>query len=231
MTNIIRPQTVISISVLSLSAFILYQSLKPLVTNVSAAAPCIVTLFGHQYDITTLQTTHSGGNVFTCGADMTATYTSRHGTDVTRMITYKIVVTPIPTAIPTQTITLSPTPTPTVTGTIPTPASIKHDDDENEDEDDQNEKEHSNRNNDKKEKESDHIQIKYKSNPSGESLKIKARIYPTAIPSLARPSPTKHQTAISTITPTPTLSGINQLSPEDKSFFSALFKFLSSLFG
>jgi len=51
---------------------------------------CVVTIFGKRYNITTLVNSHSGGNVFTCGADMTASYRSRHGTDVSRMNRYLI---------------------------------------------------------------------------------------------------------------------------------------------
>ncbi len=51
---------------------------------------CVVTLFGNQYDVSPLQTDHSGGNIFTCGTDMTTVYQGRHGTSVTRMAAYAI---------------------------------------------------------------------------------------------------------------------------------------------
>ncbi|MFA6532973.1 MAG: hypothetical protein WCT22_03175 [Patescibacteria group bacterium] len=54
---------------------------------------CIITLFGKQYDVFTLQTTHPGGNVFHCNTDMTSVYLSQHGTDVSRMQKYLIAST------------------------------------------------------------------------------------------------------------------------------------------
>ncbi len=69
---------------------------------------CIITLFGLQYDVTTLMNTHSGGNVFVCGTDMTAVYQGQHGTNVSRMAAYLVT-----NASPTPTPNASPTPTPT----------------------------------------------------------------------------------------------------------------------
>lgn len=54
---------------------------------------CLITLFGKQYDVFSLQTTHSGGNVFSCNSDMTSTYQARHGTDVSRMQKYLVAST------------------------------------------------------------------------------------------------------------------------------------------
>lgn len=51
---------------------------------------CTITLFGKQYDVTNLRNTHSGGNIFNCGTDMTGTYQARHGTDLSRMQQYLI---------------------------------------------------------------------------------------------------------------------------------------------
>lgn len=56
----------------------------------STSGGCIITLFGKQYDVTSLRTSHTGGNIFVCGTDMTATYQSMHGTDVTRMQAYLV---------------------------------------------------------------------------------------------------------------------------------------------
>lgn len=51
---------------------------------------CIVTLFSKQYDVTTLRDTHSGGDVFNCGTDMSSEYRNEHGTDLTRMQKYLV---------------------------------------------------------------------------------------------------------------------------------------------
>lgn len=90
---------------------------KPTGTN----NQCIVTLFGKQYDVTPLITGHPGGNVFTCGTDMTAIYQGQHGTDVSRMQKYLVVDG-------------NPATTPTVTG-APASGSKESDEDyENENE-------------------------------------------------------------------------------------------------
>lgn len=71
-------------------------ALAPLPPPTSATNPqtgnnrCIVTLSGQQYDITSLLTTHSGGNVFTCNSDMTASYQQRHGTNTSMMQPYLV---------------------------------------------------------------------------------------------------------------------------------------------
>ena len=74
---------------------------SPTVTpsSINTAGNCIITLFGNRYDITTLRQAHSGGNVFNCGADMTAVYQGRHGTNVSRMQIYLVnSKVPIPTS-------------------------------------------------------------------------------------------------------------------------------------
>jgi hypothetical protein len=59
-------------------------------TTQANAAQCTITLFGKQYDVSNLRNTHSGGNIFNCGTDMTAIYQGRHGTDLSRMQQYLI---------------------------------------------------------------------------------------------------------------------------------------------
>lgn len=49
---------------------------------------CIITLFGNRYDVTSLRKTHSGGDIFKCGTDMTTVYQGRHGTNLARMQPY-----------------------------------------------------------------------------------------------------------------------------------------------
>lgn len=132
-----------------LSAFSVFQVANH-VTAVNAATPCVVTIFGQQYDVAPLQTGHTGGNIFTCGTDMTTVYQSMHGTDVSRIAAY-LIATPTPTPTPSTTPTPTPTPTPTITPlptpTItpdPTPAPVGAKDDDHhhethEDDDDENE--------------------------------------------------------------------------------------------
>lgn len=65
--------------------------------NVVVTAPpvaqtgCIVTLDGASYNVTNLQRTHSGGDIFACGTDMSATFWSRHGQSIfNKMQQYRI---------------------------------------------------------------------------------------------------------------------------------------------
>lgn len=51
---------------------------------------CIITLFGGQYDVAPLRNSHPGGDIFICGTDMTASYQSQHGTNLSRMARYAI---------------------------------------------------------------------------------------------------------------------------------------------
>jgi|CXWL01.1.fsa_nt_gi hypothetical protein len=51
---------------------------------------CIITLSGKQYDVTTLRSSHSGGDVFVCDSDMTASYQAKHGTNMNRMARYEV---------------------------------------------------------------------------------------------------------------------------------------------
>lgn len=52
---------------------------------------CIIAINGVQYNVTEFRNIHSGGNIFTCGTDMTATFFGQHN-DATlqRMQQYKI---------------------------------------------------------------------------------------------------------------------------------------------
>ena len=50
---------------------------------------CLVTLFGIQYDVSPLRSTHGGGDIFICNSDMTVTFQSRH-MDIAIMAKYKV---------------------------------------------------------------------------------------------------------------------------------------------
>ena len=54
----------------------------------AATNACIITLSGQQYDVTSLRSTHSGGDIFSCGTDMTQRYISKHGSNLSRMQQY-----------------------------------------------------------------------------------------------------------------------------------------------
>jgi len=51
---------------------------------------CIVTIKGSKYDVTKLRNTHSGGDIFICNTDMTASFNSQHGNDYARIKQYLV---------------------------------------------------------------------------------------------------------------------------------------------
>jgi hypothetical protein len=56
-----------------------------------APSGCIITLDGSSYNVTSLQRTHSGGDVFNCGSDMSATFWGKHGQGIfNKMQQYRI---------------------------------------------------------------------------------------------------------------------------------------------
>lgn len=74
----------------------LVPTLAPTTASINSAQnnnSCIISLFGKQYDVFPLQSTHSGGNIFKCNTDMTTTYQGKHGTDVSRMQKYLLAST------------------------------------------------------------------------------------------------------------------------------------------
>jgi hypothetical protein len=66
------------------------QEPKPTTPQLADSNSCLVTLFGQQFDVAPLMNTHSGGNIFVCNTDMTATYQKEHGTDLSRMSQFRI---------------------------------------------------------------------------------------------------------------------------------------------
>lgn len=49
---------------------------------------CLVKISGKIYNVYSLRTTHSGGDIFTCNTDMTQSYISQHGSNLSRMEKY-----------------------------------------------------------------------------------------------------------------------------------------------
>lgn len=55
------------------------------------AGRCIITVDGSRYDVTVFRSMHSGGDVFTCGADMSQLFHSQHARSyLSIMSRYKI---------------------------------------------------------------------------------------------------------------------------------------------
>ncbi len=59
-------------------------------TSSTTAGSCIITVNGSSYDVTRLEKTHSGGNVFKCGTDNTSIFARQHGTNYKLIAKYKI---------------------------------------------------------------------------------------------------------------------------------------------
>lgn len=66
----------------------------PIASIISTAnqnkSQCVVTLFGSQYDVTSLRKSHPGGDIFVCGSDMSSAYQNAHGLNMSRMQAYLI---------------------------------------------------------------------------------------------------------------------------------------------
>lgn len=60
----------------------------PTQTTVSG---CIITIDGGSYNVTSLRSSHSGGDIFNCGSDMSATFWGKHGQSIfSKMQQYRI---------------------------------------------------------------------------------------------------------------------------------------------
>jgi cytochrome b involved in lipid metabolism len=51
---------------------------------------CIVTVYGNNYDVTTLRDSHPGGDIYLCGQDMTGMYEGQHGSNIQRLEPYLV---------------------------------------------------------------------------------------------------------------------------------------------
>ena len=47
-------------------------------TDVPAPETCVITIDGQKYDVQSLRSTHTGGDIFQCGADMSAAFHRKH---------------------------------------------------------------------------------------------------------------------------------------------------------
>jgi hypothetical protein len=74
---------------------LLYMRMQPAAisqnaTPTSATATCIITIDGQKYDVASLRNTHTGGDVFQCGTDMSAVFHGKHGNNLQMIQQYLI---------------------------------------------------------------------------------------------------------------------------------------------
>jgi hypothetical protein len=65
----------------------------PITTNLNSVQPittCIITVDGLKYDVQQLRSTHTGGDVFKCGTDMSSVFHGKHGESVKRIEKYLV---------------------------------------------------------------------------------------------------------------------------------------------
>ena len=63
----------------------------PTIAPTQKPSGCVIQIDGVKYEITALTRSHSGGNVFTCGTDMSAIFWGRHNARILQMMAqYKI---------------------------------------------------------------------------------------------------------------------------------------------
>ena len=67
----------------AIAGTLLYIRMKPTPTASDTAvspapATCIITIDGQKYDVESLRNTHTGGDIFQCGTDMSAVFHKQH---------------------------------------------------------------------------------------------------------------------------------------------------------
>jgi hypothetical protein len=54
------------------------EAKPPQAAKTEVSPQCIVTIDNHQYDVANLRTSHTGGDIFKCGTDMSAAFHKQH---------------------------------------------------------------------------------------------------------------------------------------------------------
>jgi hypothetical protein len=57
---------------------------------ISEDEKCIIEISGQKYDVSKLKNTHSGGNIFRCGSDMSVEFQKQHRMNLEMIEKYKI---------------------------------------------------------------------------------------------------------------------------------------------
>lgn len=51
---------------------------------------CVITISGNNYDVSLLKSSHTGGDIFNCGTDMTEAFDDEHGGNLNKIEEYLI---------------------------------------------------------------------------------------------------------------------------------------------
>jgi predicted heme/steroid binding protein len=71
----------------AIAGTVLYIKSQPVTMNneqqtmnnsMGTSATCIITIDGQKYDVESLRSTHTGGDIFQCGTDMSAAFHRKH---------------------------------------------------------------------------------------------------------------------------------------------------------
>lgn len=66
-------------------------TIAPTVAPITKPSGCVIQIDGVSYEITSLRKTHSGGDVFQCGTDMSALFWKKHDSQILKIMQqYKI---------------------------------------------------------------------------------------------------------------------------------------------
>jgi len=80
---------------IAVAGVLLYMRTQPAATSQNATQPsapttCIITVDGQKYDVESLRDTHTGGDVFQCGTDMSDVFHGKHGNNLQMIQRYLV---------------------------------------------------------------------------------------------------------------------------------------------
>ena len=84
---------------IAVAGVLLYMRTKPtpsdnrqwtMDNSTGTSATCIITIDGQKYDVESLRDTHTGGDVFQCGTDMSDVFHGKHGNNLQMIQRYLV---------------------------------------------------------------------------------------------------------------------------------------------